>query len=280
MTAFVAFVKAYAVWLYLLCALGVLLAVKMLTDARRLGRTTLFSLDQERAGEKTYRALTLMVVFVLFMGAIATVNAFIAPAVPTAESPFLRGLTSTLVYVFPSQTPLPSGTPTLPPPTETNVAAPSVAPPGGTPVPSAATPTATRGTLVNRPTPPSTTAPTPGMVPPTLLAPPNGDVKIGENQMNTSLVFKWSWDCPQCRLGPQDRFEVVISFVDKRTGANRIVVGNSPSNRFLSMGAIVGGGSGEVYQKAKDDTYYWAVQVKRGDQPLTPLSDKWKFIWH
>lgn len=277
MTAFVAFVKSYAAILYLVCIFFVFLAIKMLTDARRLSRTTLFTLDQEHAGEQTLRAFMIILGSMIGMVTITAVLAFIAPAIPIAESPIMRAPTATLVFVFPSNTPLPTLTPTVPVPTETP---PFIA---TNPAPTQAlSTTGTRlPTNIPRPAlPRATPTAVPALPAPTLLSPLNGDVKIGEKQMNTSLTFKWAWDCAQCSLGPQDRFEVVVTFTDKSSGAPRMVVGNSPANRFLSMGAIIGGGSGEVYHKAKDDTYYWYVQVKRGNLALTQPSSTWKFVWH
>lgn len=277
MTAFVAFVKSYAVLLYLLCVLGVLFALKMIGDARRMARTTLFSLDQEHAGEQTYRAAMIILVSLAGIGAITAVLAFVAPVIPTAQSPIVRAPTSTLVFIFPSNTPLPTYTPTLRP-SETAAVVSSDTRGPSTPSPIATRPTSTSGQATLPPAPRTPTVPP--LPAPALLSPKNGDVKTGENQMNTSLIFKWSWNCPQCRLGPQDRFELIVTYVDKRTGAGAVVVGNSPVNTYLSMGAIIGGGSAEVYQKAKDDTFYWFVQVKRGDLALTPPSQRWKFVWH
>ena len=201
MTAFVAFVQTYAIWLYLLCALGILIGFKILADARRLARTTLFSLEQERAGERTYRAILLIIVLLLAMGAVTTVNVLIAPAVPQQESPILRGPTATLAaVVFPSSTPPPSVTPTLIKPTETPFLT-------STPV----TATATRAPVkATAPVVAATAVPTFALPAPLLISPPNKMVVQGEPHKNTSLTFKWVWTCPQCALCPNDTFVVNI----------------------------------------------------------------------
>lgn len=274
MIAFVAFLQTYAIWLYLLCAFGILFGFKMLADARHLARTTLFSLEQDRAGEQSYRAVILIVVFLLAIGGITTINALIAPFLPKQESPIIRGPTPTLAFVFPSFTPVPSATPTWPPPSETLV--PTSTPPPVTPSPTKIIKSTPPAALPSTPAP-STPA---GLPAPTLTWPHNGETTTGENKMNSTLTFQWKWDCEACALGPNDRFELTVTYVDRNTGETKYIVGNSPSNDHLSLGEIIGGGSDFVYQKAKEDTFYWSVQVKRGDQPFSPASDKWKFVWH
>lgn len=107
----------------------------------------------------------------------------------------------------------------------------------------------------------------------------NGVVMTGVDQDKTSLKFQWTWDCTQCRLGPEDRFVIVISYLDKSTGAPKVLAGTTTSN-ILSMIEITRGAGIEVYQQAKEDRFQWFVQVKRGDVPLTPPSATWSFLWH
>ncbi|MBI4788279.1 MAG: hypothetical protein HY782_14705 [Chloroflexi bacterium] len=271
MTALVAFVQTYAIWLYLFCALGILVGIKILADARRLARTTLFSLEQERAGERTFRAIILIIVLLVAMGAITTVSAVLAPVMPVQESPIVRGPTATLAAViFPTSTPPPSVTPTLIKPTET---------PFSTSTPVTITPTraAVRATA---PVVPATAAPAFRLPAPTITGPvPNGVVVIGESRANIDLRFQWTWICSQCVLGPEDRFVVVVTFLDKTTSAPKTIGGGTVGN-YLTMADIVRGSGTEVWHQAKDDAYQWYVQVKRGEQPLTPASETWKFVWH
>ncbi len=268
MTAFVAFVKSYSIWLYLVCGVGILVALKILADARRLARTTLFSLEQERAGEQTYRAIVLIVVFILAMGAVTTVNG-LSSALPTPESAILRASTPTLsAIVFPTNTPIPSLTPTLVKPTETPFLT-------ATPV----TVTPTRVPVVVKPS----VAPTPtgaavGISAPVLSAPWNGMVVTGESNKSTSLTFKWSWDCTLCALGPNDRFVITVSYADR--SGKPVQIGAGLRENYITMADIVRGYGIDVYQQAKDDTFLWNVQVKRGEQPVSPPSETFKFVWH
>ena len=104
-----------------LCTLGILVGLKMLTDARRLSRTTLFSLEQERAGEQSYRALVVIVVFFAAIGGVTVVN-IVGPALVPTEISILRGATPTLpAFIFPTNTPVPTSTSTAVPRTETPI---------------------------------------------------------------------------------------------------------------------------------------------------------------
>jgi hypothetical protein len=265
LTAFVSFVRAYAVWIYLLCALGILVGVRMLTDARRLARTTLFSLEQERAGEQSYRALIVIVVFFLAIAAVTTVSV-VGPAFVPPESSLLRGATPTLpAFIFPTNTAAPTVTNTRLPATETPVI---------TAVPVA--PTVTRTAKPIEPVVSPTY--TPSLPVPTITGPmPNGGTFGGEGAANVAITFRWN--CDQCVLGPNDWYEVVISYVDK-SGVPRTIAGRT-RDKFLALKPIVEFGHYDIYQKAKDDTFQWYVQVKRdpGNQPMSPPSDTWKFVW-
>ena len=275
MTAFVVFVRTYAVWIYLLCVVGILLGAKLLVDARRLSRTTLFSLEQERASEQSVRAIILVVTSLLMLGAIAFVNLLIAPLAPPSESPVSRALTATLApIVFASSTPTALATNTSPakPIEPTTIATASGAS------------TATRTLTIPRPSVPPTLPISPTIVytmpAPVIVGPlPNGGVWTGENQANAAITFRWT--CDVCNLGPSDRYEIVINYIDKLTGSPRTVTGNS-RDKFLPLKRIYDGGNFELYQKAKEDTYQWFVQVKRdpANIPLSPPSIAWKFIWH
>ncbi len=272
MTAFVAFVTTYAIWLYLICAIGILVAIKLFTDARRLARTTLFSLEQERAGEQTYRAITLVVVLLLAIGAITVVEVFFPQFVPQSESPILRAATPTLAaLVFPTSTLIPTPTPTLIRPTETPFVT-------STPVtPTPVRPVTTRAPAVST-APPSATSIF-ALPAPVLKGPSNGLVVTGFGNANTSLTFKW--DCFPCALGPSDRYVVTITYTDRSAKFQSIGASRGPGEpMFVTMGDIIRGWPTDIYQQSKDDTYFWQVQVKRGDAPLSPPSETWKFIWH
>ena len=268
MTAFVAFVRLYAVWIYLLCAFGILVGLKMLTDARRLARATLFSLEQERASEQSYRAVILIGVLLAAIIVATMVNVLGGAIVPPAQPVILSGPTPTLAaIIFPTNTPLPTLTSTPPLPTETPFVT-------STPI----TVTATRA--VRSTATPAATAPAFPLPAPMLTAPPNGNVFTGVGQANAALTFRWTWNCDQCQLGPNDRFVVVIVYTDN-TG-KPVSIGGGTQNSNLAMADIIRGLGRDVWHQAQDDSYQWYVQVKRSpnDQPLTPPSDTWKFVWH
>lgn len=269
MAAFVAFVRTFAVWIYLGLIFGILFGIKLLVDAQRLSRTTLFSLDQERASEQTYRGLVVIAVFLVGM-LLVTAIILLSPLVPVPESPLLRGPTATLsAVVFASSTPLPTATAMALPHTETPFFT-------ATPIVVTATRMATKPPL---PSAPPSVTPVFALPAPKIVGPvPNGVVVTGVDRARIDLNFQWSWDCAQCKLGPDDSFVVTISFADKGTGATRFV-GGSTRNNFLSMADILRGAGMEVWHQAKEDAFQWFVQVKRGDQPLSPASETWKFVW-
>jgi hypothetical protein len=248
---------------------GILWGIKVLMDARRLSRTTLFSLDQERAVEQSFRSIVLISVFFLAMVVVTGINLLVAPVAPTPEPPILRGPTPTLAaIIFPANTPVPTLPPTVPALTETPFFT--------------ATPVAATATRVIKPTTPPVPAAGPtsafALPAPTITGPlPNGGTWIGEGQANAAITFRWS--CDQCTLGSNDWYEVVITYVDK-SGTQRTIAGRT-QDRSLSLRRLLDGGAYEIYQKAKEDTFQWFVQVKRepGNQSLSPPSETWKFVW-
>ncbi len=277
MTAFVSFTRTFAVWFYLLGGIGILFGIKMIIDARRLSRTTLFSLDHERAGEQSMRALALIVVMVLLMSSVTVINLIIAPFMPLQESPIPRGPTPTLANIFPTSAPTLTLTPT-PKPTETSSALATSAPNLETP---------TRPPPKPTPAPASPTAPASALLPAPILDPKgpvfNGVVVTGENQMNNNLRFQWIWNCDRCVMGPNDRFVVVVTYTEKASGTTRTIAGGT-LNDYLTLGEVLRsyGDIGQFYQKAQEDKYQWYAQVKRtpGDQPISLPSEIWKFVWH
>jgi hypothetical protein len=268
LTAFVSFVQAYAIWIYLLLLFGILLGIKVLMDARRLSRTTLFSLDQERAVEQSFRSIVLIIVFFLAMVVVTGINLLVAPVAPTPEPPILRGPTPTLAaIIFPANTPVPTLSPTMPALTETPFFT--------------ATPVAATATRVIKPTAPPVlpATPTPPLPAPVLTYPPNNNVFTGEGQATAAITFKWTWICDQCTLGPNDGFVIGLTYEDKFSGKPVTFSTGQMRETSVRMADIIRGGV-ELYQKAKEDKFQWYVQVKRGDQPLTPQSEIWKFTWH
>jgi hypothetical protein len=273
LAAFVAFVNTYVVWIYLFCVLGILGGIKLLTDAQRLAHTTLFSLEQERAVEQTFRAIILMFVLSGIIVGVTVVNFLVAPAMPASESPIVRGTTPSLSpLVFPTSTRTFTPSPTGIPPTETPfmTATPALLPLTRTPTRAFTLPA--QSSVATGPT--SVFA----LPAPILKEPANNLVVSGESNKNTALTFKWSWDCAQCVLGPEDKFLITISFVHKDTGRT-MTTGAGLLQTNITMGSIVIGTPFEVYSQAKENLYTWMVQVKRGDQPVSPASETFKFTW-
>jgi len=285
--AFVTFVKTFSIWIYIFSALGILFGIKMLFDARRLARTTMFSLDQERAVETTSRGLLLIVVMAGLIFAVTIVTVVVAPFVPQADPPIARGVTPTIANIFPTTAPTFTPTTVITKSTETPF---FTATPQPLPVWTLTfTPSPTRAASGAAATPISTAISNLLPAPQLVYDKSKGDAVFNgvsvnnENAMNTALIFKWTWVCLQCALGPTDRFVVIVTFTDKQSGALRTIAGGTVDNQ-ITLGKIIGGygDSGQFYQKAKDNQYQWYVQVKRGgnDQPISAPSDTWKFTWN
>ncbi len=269
LAAFVSFIQTFAVWILLAGVLGIFVALKILVDAQRLSRTTLFSLEQERAREQTYRALVLFFVFLIVILAVLLINFVLAPMMPPSRPVPLREPTPTLApFVLPTQTPTPTLTPTPAPDRNTPVARPSAS----------ATPTRAAPRPSPSPLPPATATSAYLFPAPKIIGPkPNGGTWIGEGQANAAITFQWV--CEPCPLSPNDWYEVVIMFTD-RNGVPRTYAGRTQSTS-LSLRRIYEGGGFELYQKAKEDVFHWYVQIKRepGNYPISPPSEVWKFVW-
>ena len=256
MRAFVVFVQTFAVWIYVFLTLGILVGIKMFVDAQQLSRTTLFSLEQERATELSFRAILTIATLMVAVFLVTGVLVLVAPFAPTQDSSALRAPTGTLApIVLPTNTIRPTASPTFFLPTETAF-------PTSMPI----SVTVTRVVRTIAPLPTQTAA---FSVPaPTNVGPlPNGGTWIGEGQAN------------QCNLGSNDWYEVAISFADK-SGPTRTIAGRT-QDKFLSLREILKGGPFEIYQKAKEDAFQWHVQVKHepGNQAFSPPSESWRFVW-
>lgn len=285
MTAFLELLQGYAIFIYIAGVLAVLFGIKMLFDARRAGRTTLFTLEQEQASDRAFRAVLVMLIATIIIGAVAGVNAFVAPAVPTPEPdqvqptaiPFTPPVildTATprpTLTLAPPTAPVSTVTPTPPavPPT-TNASQPTVAPAQTVPV---AQPTA----------PPPTTSALIYLAPP-LNVPPNGD-SIGSDKVR----FSWGKDefdndaLPV--LLPQDQFyRLVITFTDKTKNAPAALV---LCTHESSVDQRTGVNVADYRNEAVDNLFQWHVTaVSSASQaaceagefsPLSPQSAVFSF---
>lgn len=238
MTAFLSLLDNFAIWFYLLGVVVILFGIKMLFDARRAGRTTLFTLEQEQASERAFRAVLVMGAATLFIAGVAAVNAFVSPAIPTVEP---DGIEPTVVpftppIVLPTATAQPTST--LPPPTP--------APATAVPATQAAVATAPAVRPTSAQTAPTEAPPTPVVEAtptasliypsPPLNTPPDGD-SIGAN----NIRFSWGMnpgsgenDVPPM-LPPDQFYRVTVSYTSRTTGNPAAVVvclhGNSVDRR-------------------------------------------------
>lgn len=280
MTAFLELLNTYAIFFYIAGVIAVLFGIKMLFDARRAARVTLFTLEQEQASDRAFRAVLVMVGATVFIAAVAGINAFVAPIVP-AEEPIIDEPT---VVPFTPPVNLPSATPqptlTLPPPTAVPAtAAPTTAANASTPVPA-------QPTEVPQPTAP-TEAPTPLPEPtsefqylaPTLNVPPDGD-SIGANNVRMSWGVDEFGNLAIPQTLPQDQFyRLVVTFTDKTQNSTATLVlcahENSVDNR-------TGVNVADYRNEAVDNLFQWTVTIVRspsqeacqaGDfQPISPTS--------
>ena len=241
----------------------------MLVDAQSLSRTTLFALDHERASEQTYRGIFVISVFLILMFSVTGILLFIGPFIPSQNPVIARTPTVLTPPIFPTSPPTLSA---IVAPTPTEIPAPTPAP-----VVATATRTPTKAAIV---------APTPGLLTatpvyifpsPKIIGPlPNGGTWQGEGKANAALTFEWKCECA---LGLNDWYEVVIAYVD-RSGVPRVRAGRTRET-LISLRRIYEGGGFELYQQAKEDAFSWFVQIRRepGNQPVSPPSETWKFIW-
>ncbi len=220
MTAFLELLNTYAIFLYIAGVVAVLFGIKMLFDARRAARTTLFTLEQEQASDRAFRAVLVMLGATVFIGAVAGINAFVLPAVPVTPTDVVEptSIPFTPPVILPSATPQP--TLTLPPPT----GAPTARPTQGAAIPPTAAPA--QPTAAPPPTtpaaPPPTAEPQPTLsliyLMPTLNVPPDGD-SIGANK----VFFRWGTDANgglemPATLTESDRFyRLVITYTSRTT---------------------------------------------------------------
>jgi hypothetical protein len=278
MSAFLDLLSTYAIWIYIVGVVGILFGIKMLVDSRRLSRATMFTLEQEQAGDQAFRAIVVMVAFALLIGGVSAVNAFIAPGRPTP------------VPVVPKETTV-AFTPVLVLPTFTTV-------PTLTPEPLTSTPTvpptrAPQPTVVHPPTIESTPTSAPTFLPtastsypkPSLNRPVKGD-QISADR----LQFIWGQDQLPQNLPPGEFYRVVVMYTDRNTN---VPVSLGKCSRVNGLDTKIWGGMlVNAHGEAVGAQFNWYVVVVQvtsdnpsdcdGGQgtPISPTSDTWTFFWH
>lgn len=288
MTAFLSLLNTYAVFFYLAGVIFVLLGIKMLFDARRAGRTTLFTLEQEQASDRAFRAVLVMLAATLFIGGVAGINAFVGPVVPTvtpdAAQPTVSAFTPPVI--LPTFTPQPTETEVPPAPTVAPTKAAAQATTRATAVVPRAT--ATKGAPTVSPVPP--TEPPPPTVAvlypaPLLNTPPNGD-SIGANNIRFSWGYNdaaGSYDVPENL--PADQFYFLLVTYTSRSENKPASV--STCTHEASIDRRTGLDLTDYRGQAVNDDFAWSVMIVRaasqaacmsGDfVPLSPRSQSHTF---
>lgn len=283
MTAFLSFLDSFAIWIYLLGVVGILFGIKMLFDARHAARTTLFTLEQEQASDRAFRAVLVMGGFTLLIAAVAGINAFIGPNPPVEPTditePTVVPYTPPIIIATTTLTP----TQTLSPPTvapttpAVTSAPPTVAPP--TPTQAVVQPTE----IIVSPTEP---LPTPQFIylAPTLNVPPNGD-SIGSNKVR----FSWGVDqfgnlAVPANLPPDQFYRLAVTFMDKDKNAEaRLVLCTHENSVDQRSGVNVD----DYRTQAVNAEFHWNVTIVRAAsaqacqsgafEPLSPPSATFTF---
>ena len=160
MQVLVKLIVDYALWLYSLCAVGVLFFLRIVFKTRQERSQALFTLEKEAASSGSGRATLGMLVFLLAIGGIYWVESYLAPQMDWSPPTEEEAINPVLLL---SPTPLASPTPTL---------APTATP---TPRPT------------QRPQPPATATPTPTPPPPPPPACPDSIPKITYPSPNAAL---------------------------------------------------------------------------------------------
>lgn len=284
MTAFLELLNTYAIFFYIAGVLAVLFGIKMLFDARRSARTTLFTLEQEQASDRAFRAVLVMLGATLFIAAVAGINAFVAPIVPSQDPDIPE---PTLVAFTPPvqlETPTPQPTLTSPPPTagSETAAAPTAVANGGTVAPTqpAQPPAATEVPLPTATPEPPTAEPQPTSqfiyMAPSLNVPPNGD-SIGSDNVRMSWGVDEFGNLSIPGSLPQDQFfRVVITYTDRTSNTTAARVICSHEN---SIDRRTGVDVTDYRTEAVDSLFQWTVTIVQSPSQeacqageFTPLS--------
>jgi hypothetical protein len=279
MSAFLDLLSAYAIWIYIVGVIGILFGIKMLADSRRLSRATMFTLEQEQAGDQALRAIVVMVVFALLIAGVGVVNAFIGPARPTP------------IPVVAKQTTV-AFTPALILPTFTTV--PTLTPEPPTPSPTVPPTREAQPTTLVQPTTlaPPPAAPTVAPTSATITYPkPNLNAPVNNGPISRAFIqFIWGQDQLPQQLPPGQFYRVTVKYTDRSSNGTMTLIKCSEFNSTdtKKWGAALPNAQGE----AVNGQFTWSVivmQVPSGNPsdcdagagtPISPPSDTWTFFWH
>jgi hypothetical protein len=93
MTLIVRLIQKYALWIYALCGLGMLLYLRSALAARNEGSQAMFSLEREQAAKRVYRSSGMILVLLLIVIGVYTLSNYVelsdtrVEATPTATLP-------------------------------------------------------------------------------------------------------------------------------------------------------------------------------------------------
>jgi hypothetical protein len=276
MSAFLDLLSAYAIWIYIVGVVGILFGIKMLADSRRLSRATMFTLEQEQAGDQAFRAIVVMVVFALLIGGVSVINAFIAPSRPTP------------IPVVPKETTV-AFTPALILPTFTTVPTLTREPPTITPtVPPTRAPQAT---AVVQPTIEASPQASPSLAPtastliypqPLLQAP-----RVNEHFAASRIQFIWGQNQLPHKLPPGQFYRITIQYTDRNSNAPQTLPKcTSDDNIFSNVWPVLANAKGQAA-----NGYTWSVIIMEvpsgnpsdcdagGGTAISPASETRTFFW-
>lgn len=260
MTAFLDFLNTFAIWIYIAGVIGVLFGIKMLFDARRAARTTLFTLEQEQASDRAFRAVLVMLAFTIIIAGVASVNQFLTPALPT-PSPLIEPTepSYTPPVILNTETPQPS--PTTAPPTRPlqPTSAPTQPPPPATTA-APTQPPARTAAPTEPPPQPTAVPPTAALVYPqlTLNSPPDGDtISAGNVRLRWGSNKNGDLEAPPT-LPPDRWYRVAISYTsNSRNQAVTLVYCTHDNGMDRRTGLDIG----ETRGDSPDGIYKWTVLI-------------------
>lgn len=134
MAVWVKLIAEYALYLYAFCAVGVLIFLRVLIQARQERNQALFTLEREAASSKAFRSVLIMLAFLALGGGVYATETYIAPQVELPREQEAKVIPPILLTPTPTRA---RSTPTLLPPTATPTPRPTrrPRPPTVTPTP-------------------------------------------------------------------------------------------------------------------------------------------------
>lgn len=279
MSAFLDLLSVYAIWIYIAGAIGILFGIKMLADSRRMSRATMFTLEQEQAGDQAFRAIVVMIVFAALIAAVSLINTFIGPTRPTPLPVVAKQSTVafTPVLILPTFTTVPTLTPQ---PATSTPTAPPTKQAQPTPVPQATIgPTEQPSPTAGPPTPAPAAYPQPNLTAP----------RDKESLSAARIQFLWGQDQLPSQLPPDQFYRVTIKYTDRNTNQPMTLTKcTNSSGIFTTTWPAAASAQGE----AVNAQFTWSVVVMQvpGGNPsdcdagagsaLSPVSATATFYWH